>query len=433
MAQAGVTSVDDKAFETAKAAIAGKDRSYFAAHGLADLLGGAGAECGPDAIRALVRRLAEDDTYAFLFPISAGLREIAPDDDGFARLVSAVVGKMRPIPFQRPLVNVLTAVGRDRPAEAAGAAARLIELGDADYGAFMIGGAYGGAGRECDGLVEGLLSSGAPRDAAAALRALKVASAEHGLPDAGRIRAAVGRAMAHDDAEVQKEAMEALLGLCRRGDAAAEAMVESMALGRYDSRPVLAANIWRDSPFDDEKSLRYLRACMGYEGDRYVLHSVYWALAKIAGRRPGEVARMMIWMSNNGWYHSTLAGAVQDELGRSGAPAAAVAALLEALQRPLGEKFAERLESAVVRIARLAGRDEVAALVLGTIGERPAGLGPRLRVLSLLALDDWRNGGGPEFAEGVMSRLCALPAGAGGGAEGGERGPELGKIPSMPA
>ena len=433
MAQAGGTSVDDRAFETAKAAIGKKDNMYFAAHGLADLLGEAGAECGPDAIRALVRRLAEDDVYAFLFPISAGLRDIVPDDEGFVHIVRRVAGKMRREALQGPIVDVLADVGRNHPAKAAGAAARLIELGDADYAAYMIGGAYVGARRECDGLVEGLFSSGAPRDAAAALRALKVASAEHGLPDAGRIRAAAERAMAHDDAEVQKEAMEALLGLCRRGDAAAEAMVESMALGRYHSRPVLAANIWRDSPFDDEKSLRYLRACMGYEGDRYVLHSVYWALVKIAGRRPGEVARMMIWMSNNGWYHGTLVGAVQDELGKSGAPAAAVAALLEALQRPLGEKFAERLESAVVRIARIAGRDKVAALVLGTIDERPARLGPCLRVLSLLALDDWRDGGGPEFAEGIMSRLCALSAGAGGGAEGGERGPELGEIPSMPA
>ena len=309
---AGGTSVDDGAFEAAKAAIAEKDRSYFESHGLADLLGEAWAECGPDAIRALVLRLSEDDAYAFLAPISAALRDIVADDDGFARLVSAVVGKMRPIPFQRPLANALTAVGRDCPAEAAGVAARLIKLGDADFGAYLIGGAYGGTGRECDGLIEGLFSSGAPRDAAAALRALKVASAEHGLPDAGRIRAAAERAMAHDDAEVQKEAMEALLGLCRRGDAAAEAMVESMALGRYHSRPVLAANIWRDSPFDDEKSLRYLRACMGYEGDRYVLHSVYWALVKIAARRPGEVARMMIWMSNNGWYHAGLGG---DPLG----------------------------------------------------------------------------------------------------------------------
>ena len=432
MAQAGGTSVDDRAFETAKAAIGKKDNMYFAAHGLADLLGEAGAECGPDAIRALVRRLAEDDVYAFLFPISAGLRDIVPDDEGFVHIVRRVAGKMRREALQGPIVDVLADVGRNHPAKAAGAAARLIELGDADYAAYMIGGAYVGARRECDGLVEGLFSSGSPEGAAAALRALGVASAEHGLPDAGRIRDAVKRALAHDDAGVQKEAMEALLVLCRGGDAAAGDMIEPMALDRYHSRHVLAIHIWRDSPFDDETSLRYLRACMGYKGNRYVLHCVYWALVKIAARMPGEVAGMMIWMSNNGWYHSTLAGAVQDELGRSGAPAA-VAALLEALQHPRGEKFAERLESAVVRIARIAGRDKVAALVLDAIDKQPAGLGPCLRVLSLLALDDWRDGGGPEFAEGVMSRLCAHPAGAEDGARECERGPELDKTQGMPA
>ena len=423
--------MDDKAFETAKAAI-GKDNMYFAAHGLVDLLDEAGAECGPDAIRALVRRLAEDDVYAFLFPISAGLRDIVPDGDEFAHIVSRVAGKMRHEALQGPIVDVLADAGSNHPAKAAGAAARLIELGDADYAAYMIGGAYVGAGRECDGLVEGLFSSGAPQDAAAALRALRVASAEHGLPDAGRIRAAVKRALAHDDAGVQKEAMEALLVLCRGGDAAAGDMIEPMALERYHSRHVLAIHIWRDSPFDDETSLRHLRACMGYKGNRYVLHCVYWALVKIAGRRPGDVARLLVWMFECGWYDDALAGAVLDELGRNGAPAA-VAVLLEALPRPRGEKFDGRLESAVVRIASIAGRDEVAALVLDTIGGRPAGLGPCLRVLSLLALDDWRSGGGPEFAEGVMSRLCALSADAGGGAREGERGPELGKIPSMPA
>ena len=421
--------MDDRAYGIARAAIAEKDSAYFAEHGLADLLGEAGVECGPCTVLALARRLAADDTYAFLAPVSAGLRDIAPDgdDDGLARIVGAVAAAMRRDAFQGPFVDVLADVGRDHPDRAVGAASRLIELGDADYAAYMIGGAYGGAPRECDALIERLLSSGIPGDAAAALRSLRVASADHGLPDAGRVRAAVERALAHGDAGVQREAIEALLALCRRGDSAAERMIEPVLSGHASSRRALAAHIWRDSPFDDEKSLRYLEACMAWGPEQYTLHSAYGALTKMAGRMPGGVARMLVRMFDSGWHHGALAGLVLDELGRRGAPAA-IAAMLEALQRPHDDALDGRLWSAVGRIARLADRDEAAALALRTIDERPAALAPCLRVLSLLALEDWRRGGGHEFAEGVMSRLCAHPAGRGGGG-----GPERGGITDMPA
>ncbi len=437
--------MDDRAYESARAAISGKDDAHFAAHGLASLLAEEGAESDSGAILALVRRLAADDAYTFLAPISAGLREAVSDDDGFAQVASDVAAKMRHEAFLGPLANALVGMGMDRPAEAAGAAARLVGLGDSDFAAFIIGGAHGGASTECDGLVERLFSSGKPRDAAAAVRALRIAWAEHGSPDAGRIRAAVKRALAHDDAEVEREAMEALVALCRGVDAAsAEGMIESLASGCHHSRPVLAAHIWRDSPFDDEKSLRYLRACMGHKGSRYVLHSVYWALVKMAGRRPVDVAKMLVWMFGSGWHDGALAGAVLDELGKKGAPAA-VAAILEAMQRPRGDEIDERMVPAVVRIARNAGRGEVAETVIHAIDKRPARPGPFLRILSLLAQEDWRDGGGPEFLEGMMSRLCALPAAAAGmegGAEAGgafapervpERVPERAEAPAIPA
>ena len=416
--------MDDMAYGAARAAISEKDDEYFAAHGLADILGKVGAESGRGAILALVRRLAADDTHALLAPISAGLREAVSDDDEFARIASGVVEKMRPIPFQRPLADALELAGRDRPAEAAGAAARLVGLGAADFAAFMIGGAYGKAGPECDVLVERLFSSEDPREIAAALRALRVACAEHGSPDAGRIRAAVRRTLSHDDAEVQREAMVALLGLCRgRGDAAAEGMIESMVARHERARPVLAAHIWRDSPFDDERSLRYLGACMEHRCDRHVMHSAYGALTRMAERSPGGVAKLLVWMFNSGWYESAMAGAVLDKLGNGGYPDA-VAAVLEAREHSRGDKFGERLESAVVRIARNAGRGKVAGMVLGAIDGRPARRGPCLRILSLLAHEDWRDGGGPELLEWIMSRLCARPAEAGGEEAGGGRVPE---------
>ena len=77
--------MDDRAYEAAKAAISEKGSACFAAHGLADILRNTGTDAGPRAILALVQRLAADDSRAFLFPISAGLREAVSDDDGFAR------------------------------------------------------------------------------------------------------------------------------------------------------------------------------------------------------------------------------------------------------------------------------------------------------------------------------------------------------------
>ena len=427
--------MDDSAYEAAKAAILEKDNAYFAAHGLADILGEAGAENGSDSILALVRRLAADDAHeSFLFPISAGLREAASDDDEFARVASGVAATMSHKVFLRPVDEALVGMGKDSPATAAGAAARLVGLGEAYFAAHIIGGAYGGAGPECDVLVERLFSSGKPRDAAAAVRALRMAWAEHGSPDAGRIRAAVKRALAHDDADVEEEAMEALVDICRGGDAAAEGMIESLVAERRRSRPALAARIWTNSPFDDEKSLRYLRACMAYMDDRLVMHSTYCALAKMAGSSPGGVARMLVWMCNSGWYESDPAGMALDELGKKGAPAA-VAAILDAMQRPRGDEIDERMVPAVVRIARNAGRGEVAETVIRAIGKRPARPGPLLRILSLLAQEDWRDGGGSELVERIMSRLCARPAeAAAAGAEaGGGRVPERAEAPAIPA
>ena len=429
--------MDDKAYESVRAAISEKDDAYFAAHGLADILGEAGAENGSDSILALVRRLAADDAHeSFLFPISAGLREAVSDDDEFARVASGVAATMSHKVFLRPVDEALVGMGTDRPAEAAGAAARLVGLGEAYFAAHIIGGAYGGAGPECDVLVERLFSSGKPRDAAAAVRALRMAWAEHGSPDAGRIRAAVKRALAHDDADVEEEAMGALVDLCSGVDAAAaEGMIESLVAERHRSRPALAARIWCDSPFDDEKSLRYLGACMEYWSDRYVLHSAYGALTRMAERSPGGVAKLLAWMFSSGWYESAMAGAVLDKLGKGGDPDA-VAAILEAREHSRGDKFGERLESAVVRIARNAGRGKVAGMVIRAIDGRPARRGPCLRILSLLAHEDWRDGGGPELLEWTMSRLCARPAEAGGkgGSEaGGESVPERAEAPAIPA
>ena len=404
--------MDEEAVALAKGAIDKKDDAYFASHGLADLLGEAGIDSGHAAVGALARRLTTDDAYAYADPISAGLRDLAYGDvDEFARIAGGVARTMRRDSCQGPFVAALVEIGRSNPAAAAGVAARMIGLGDADYAAYVIGGAYGGAEEECDGLVEGLFSSGDPAGTAAAARALRVANMEHGLPGAGRIKAAVRRAGVHDDAAVQRECMEALLQACRGGDAESESMVESMAARHRATRSVLAAHIWCNSPFDDESSMRHLEACTGYNPDRSSVRCTYCALVKIASRRPLGATRMLLRMFGRGLYDSARAGKVLEEIGKKDAPGA-VAAVLEAVQEPRYSGLNGRLGRVVERIARFGDREGVAALLFRTMDERPAALDACLSAMPALVLEDWRAGEDQKLAEWIMPRLCAHPAGA---------------------
>ena len=391
--------------------MADKEDAYFASHGLVDLLAEAGIEGGPGAIIPLVRRLTADDAYAYLAAISAGLRDAASDSDEFALAVSGAARRMRHEAFQGPLVSALVEIGKSHPGAAAGAAARLIGLGDADFGAYLIGGAYGGAPSECDAAIERLLSSEKASDAAAAVRALRVSNAEHGSPDAGRIKAEVRRAMLRGDPAVQQEAMDALLNICSRdgGDAEAESMVESMATRHRASHPILAARIRRSSPFGDRQSLHHLWTCMAYNPDWGAVHSTYCALAGIAGREPQEASRMLLHMFDIGRYHGALAGMVMEELGRKHAPIA-IAAVLGALENPRYTALGGgRLEQVVASAMRFADCKEAAAQVLRYMDERPGALDACLAVLSAIVMEDWRMGRGGELAASVMSRLSGHP------------------------
>ena len=413
--------MDEEAVALAKSAIGGKDRAYFSSHGLGDLLDETGIDSGPGAIAALAQRLTADDTYTYLAPISAGLRDLAPGDaDVFARIVSSVARTMRYDSCQGSFVAALVEIGRSNPGVATGVAARMIGLGDADYAAYTIGGAYQGAEEECDGLVEGLFSSGDPAGAAAAARALRVASMERGSACAGRIKAAVRRAAAHDDTAVQQECMEALLCICGGDDAEAESMVESMAARHPATRAVLAGRIWRDSPFDDENSMRHLEACTGYNADRSAILSAYCALVRIAGRSPRGATRTLLRMFGRGLYDSTLAGKVLEEIGKKDAPGA-IAAVLEAVQDPRYSGLNGRLERVVERIARFGDREGAAALLFSTMDESPASLDACLSAMSALVLEDWRAGWNENLAARIMSRLRAHPAGAEIGAGGATR------------
>ena len=145
--------------------------------------------------------------HAFLAAASAGLRDAASDDDESARAISAAARRMRHDAFHGQLVDALVEIGKARPGQAAGLAARLVELGDADFAAYLIGGAYRGARSACDGMIERLLSSGDPAWAATAVQSIRVARTEHGSPSAEYARAAVRRALVLGGAATARESM----------------------------------------------------------------------------------------------------------------------------------------------------------------------------------------------------------------------------------
>ena len=411
--------MDDGAVASAKAMIAEKDHGYFTAHGLAALLKDAGMESDPGTVRALVRRLIADDVYAFLAAASAGLRDSASDDDESARAVSAAARRMRHDAFQGPLVDALVEIGRGRPVPAAGLAARLIGLGDADFAAYLIGGAYGGARPSCDGMIERLASSGDPADAAAAIRSLRIAGAEHKEAgaehkEAGAKRTgdAVRRAMVHGHPAVGQEAMEAMLDIHEGGDAESVAVIESMAADHPSCRPVLAGRIWSKPPFGDLQCLRLLETCVGGSPDQGTIHSAYRALAGIAGREPRGAAGLLFRLFAGSAYHSALAGPVLEELGRADAPGTALY-IIEMLQDSRQAALDGVLGRTLRRLLRFADYEVVAGQVSLAMDEQPSALVACLSILGIMAIESHRNGRGREFAARVMPRLCGHAAGMG--------------------
>lgn len=366
--------------------------------------------------------------HAFLAAASAGLRDAASDDDESARAISAAARRMRHDAFHGQLVDALVEIGRARPGQAAGLAARLVELGDADFAAYLIGGAYRGARSACDGMIERLLSSGDPAWAATAVQSIRVARTEHGSPSAEYARAAVRRALALGGAATARESMEIMLDSYERGDAAAGGMIESMAAEIPASRPVLASRIWCRSPFDDEQGLRHLETCTGGSPGQHTVYSAYCALAGIAGREPRGATRLLLRLFAGGWYHGALAGMVLEELGRSDAPGT-VAAIIDMLQTRHREALEPRLAQIVRRIMRHGDYKEVAGRVLRAAGERPAALGDCRSVLGILVAEGRKaDREGPDAH--VMPGLRGHAAGAG---EAGRGPPAAAQAPSVPA
>ena len=355
-----------------RAAVAGKGHEYFSAHGLGDALEEAGMARTPEAIRAAVGLLAtDDDVYSSIWAVSRGLREGLADDDEYALLASRVAGLVRFDLARGPVARSLVEAGRDSPAAAASAATRLVGLGDADYAAFLAGGAWAGAAERCAFLADSLLSSGDPARAAAGLRTMRVARGEHRIPDGARVGRAVAAALRSGAAagplppgpgiDVYCEAMEALLSLYPEDPSRIGPMIEDLALRRSATRPPLADRIAGGSTFGGAAALRYMDICIDGAGpDDASLHCVCRALASLAASEPAGVARRMAALAMAGSYRDTFGGRVMEELGREGA-AAAAKELLAALRGPRGGEIRPCLPSMVRRLARHAGARGVAA------------------------------------------------------------------------
>ena len=314
-------------------AIAAKDLGHFSTHGLGEVLAEMGAAHDQAAVRALTRRLIDDGEYGLVEAIAAGLRETAAHDDEFVRMAGAAADMVRHDIAEGPVIRSLISVGSADPDAAVPIAEDLVKTGAADYAAFLIGGAYGGAAARCDGVVESLASSGDPARVAASLRSLRVAHIEHGAPGAGRIADAVDAALLVDDDDVHREAMDALLDIYAADRERTGPMIRELAMRRHVCKPILATCVSLDPSFDDDACIEYLDICI--EGvsasDRDVVYGAYRALGRLARSRPDRAARLFAKLAERCAYIDSRAGPVVEELGRGG-PEAAAGAILSLLK-----------------------------------------------------------------------------------------------------
>ena len=378
----GQAGMSDAFVARASDAIAAKDLGHFSTHGLGEVLAEMGAAHDRAAVRALTRRLVSDEAYGLVEAIAAGLRETAAHDDEFVRMASAAAGMVRHDIAEGPVIDALVDVGRANPDAAVPIAEDLVKTGDADYAAFLIGGAYGGAAARCDGVVESLASSGDPARVAASLRSLRVAHIEYGAPDAGRIADAADIALRVDNDDVHREAMEALLDIHTADKDRTSPMIRELAMRRHVCKPILATCISLDPPFDDDACVEYLDICI--EGvsasDRDVVYGAYRALSRLARSRPDKAARLLAKLAERCAYVDIRAEPVVEELGKRG-PEAAAGAILSLLKTAPRADAEAHLPSMVECAGKFSDPAAVAEAVLAAA--RPEQCAAVRRILKL--------------------------------------------------
>ena len=364
--------MNDADVALAKSAMDERDIGYFSAHSLCGVLAEAGIASDRAAVRSLTWRLIKDEEFGLVDAIAAGLRETADDDDEFVRMASAAAGLVRYDLAEGPVMAALVSAGKSNPDAAIYVAERLVELGDADYAALLIGGAYGGAAARCRAAIESLASSDDPVKVMASLRALRVAHTEHGSPGAGHVVDAIDRAVRIDDDEVHCEAMAALLNICGSDRDRAVPAIRGLAMRRHASRPELAAWISLEPPFDAAECIECLDICTDgvSRGDRDIVYNTYDALSNLARDRPDDVARLLARLAGRGAYDDARAGRVLEELGRHH-PRKATETVLALLGRPRGVSLDEHLPSMVQHAAKFSDPEEIAEPLLAALESEP--------------------------------------------------------------
>lgn len=364
--------MNDALAARARAVICSKGMDYFAVHGLGDLLAEMGAAHDPAAVRAMTMRLIEDEAHGLVDAIAAGLRETASGDGEFVRLVGAAVDMVRHDIAEGPVIDALVSVGRAKPDAALAVAEALVGNGEAEYAAFLIGGAYGGAPGRCNGMIESLGSSGNPASVAASLLSLRVAYTEHGAPGAGRIADAVGDALRTDHDEVHREAIEALLDIHAADRKRTGPMIRELAMRRHVCKPILASYVSFDPPLSDDECIEYMDICIegASDSDSGVVRSAYRLLKKMAGGHPERVARRIVKLAEMGAYVDSRAGPVIAELGRRH-PEVATDAILSVLRLAPKGDIAMHLPSMVRRAAKFSDPASVSGTMLDALKSEP--------------------------------------------------------------
>ena len=411
--------MDDRSIDRIKALAGAKNMRYFSERSLGDLLEEAGIGRDAAAVGDAVRMLVKSNVYAYVEAISSGLRETAADDAEFAALVNSIVDKVRYDLTQGPVIHSLIEIGKADPRTGAALAARLVGLGDADYAAFLAGGAWAGAARECDDLAGSLLSSDDPLHIAAGLRLLRVAHGEHGEPGAETVLDAVRAALrrASGDERVDCEALESLLDAYGACPEKTGPMIEDLALRRPVCRPVLTNRIADRPPFGSDMSLRYLDICASGINESSAdadMYDICRALEGLASEHPEGVARLFLGMIKSRAYVDKHGGRVLDELGRARASAVSKA-VLEMLRGPRGSELGRHLSSMMQRLGRHADMQEAAGPFLDALDAEPAAERYCLEALHALAAGNrlGRRDGGSAAA--ILGRLRGRAAGGGAG------------------